>query len=97
MKRLIGILSLAFSGLLYASSSFATEKLVVLTFDDGPRPNVLKNLLPLLQKYSTPATFFVIGAEVLQNDKLVKEMHENGYKIENHSCCLLYTSPSPRD
>ncbi|MBI2446659.1 MAG: polysaccharide deacetylase family protein [Parcubacteria group bacterium] len=79
------ILIFALIGLLHTSSSFAAEKLIVLTFDDGPRPYVLENLLPLLQKYSAPATFFMIGAKILPNDKLVKKMSENGYEIENHS------------
>lgn len=85
MNRLVGILLLALGSLLYVSTSFAAEKLIVLTFDDGPRPYVLKNLLPLLQKYSAPAAFFMIGAEILPNTNLVKEMAENGYGIENHS------------
>lgn len=85
MKCRIVILIFALIGLLHTSSSFAAEKLIVLTFDDGPRPYVLENLLPLLQKYSAPATFFMIGAKILPNDKLVKKMSENGYEIENHS------------
>lgn len=84
-RRLVGVLSLMSFALLYASSSLADEKIIVLTFDDGPRPYVLKNLLPLLKKYSAPATFFVIGSEILPNAELLKEMSENGYEIENHS------------
>lgn len=85
MRRLIAILIFTLPGFLCVSRSWAVEKLIVLTFDDGPRPYVLKNLLPLLKNYSAPAAFFMIGAEILQNDKLVKEMSENGYEIENHS------------
>lgn len=85
MGRWIAVLTFALIGLLHSSNSFAAEKLIILTFDDGPRPYVLKNLLPLLKKYSAPAAFFMIGAEVLQKEKLVKEMYESGYEIENHS------------
>src|SRR3989344_3420876 len=86
MKRRAGaILFFLLVFCLFPLNSFATKKLIVLTFDDGPRPYVLKNLLPLLQKYSAPSAFFMIGAEVLQNGGLVKEMSENGYEIENHS------------
>lgn len=85
MKHFVGILTFFLTGFLYVSDSLAIEKLVVLTFDDGPRPHVLKNLLPLLQQYSAPAAFFMIGAEILPNNKLVKEMGESGYEIENHS------------
>lgn len=85
VKHLIGIFLFALSGFFYTSNVLAAEKLIVLTFDDGPRPYVLKNLLPLLKQYSAPATFFMIGAEILPNIRLVKEMGENGYEIENHS------------
>ena len=86
MKRRAGaILFFLLVFCLFPLNSFATKKLIVLTFDDGPRPYELKNLLPLLKKYSAPATFFMIGAEILQNDKFVKEMSEKDYEIENHS------------
>ncbi len=63
----------------------AAEKIIVLNFDDGPRPAVLKNLLPLLEKYDIAATFFVIGSAIWPNAKLIEEMNENGHEIENHS------------
>lgn len=85
MKHLTGILLFLLVSLLHIPDSLAVEKFIVLTFDDGPRPYVLKNLLPLLQKYSAPATFFMVGSEILPNYKLIKEMSENGYEIENHS------------
>ncbi len=85
MKHLGGILLFVLISFLHVSNSFAIEKFIMLTFDDGPRPYVLKDLLPLLKKYFVPATFFMIGTEILQKEKLVKEMFENGYDIENHS------------
>ena len=36
------------------------QKLVALTFDDGPTKNV-SQILPLLDKYNAKATFFLIG------------------------------------
>ena len=62
-----------------------TPKTIALCFDDGPRPWVLKELLPVLEKYKTPGNFFVIGCFVPQNKELVRKMHEAGYEIENHS------------
>lgn len=85
MRRLVIILFITSFGFLYVPNLFASEKLISLTFDDGPRPHVLKNLLPLLKQYSVPATFFMIGAEILPNGKFVKDMSESGYEIENHS------------
>lgn len=85
MKYLVGILSILLIGFLRIPNSFANEKIIALTFDDGPRPHVLEDLLPLLKQYSVPATFFMIGAEILSNNKFVKKMNESGYEIENHS------------
>ncbi len=39
------------------------QKVVALTFDNGPTKNVEK-ILPLLDKYDAKATFFVIGNEL---------------------------------
>ena len=39
------------------------EKVVALTFDDGPSKNV-NEILPLLAKYDVKATFFLIGNEI---------------------------------
>ena len=40
-------------------------KTIVLCFDDGPRPQVLKELLPLLENYDIPASFFMEGDMIL--------------------------------
>jgi len=80
--------------LFYGSNSFAEEKLVVLTFDDGPRPDVLlgKNrqigLIELLESYFgrfIPANFFVIGGEAQSHQKLIKNLSKKGFFIENHT------------
>lgn len=39
------------------------EKVIALTFDDGPTNNV-KQILPLLDTYNAKATFFLIGNEL---------------------------------
>lgn len=61
------------------------QKTIVLNFDDGPRPKMLEELLPLLKKHKVPAAFFVIGATTKQNQEWLKKIHKAGYKIENHS------------
>lgn len=61
------------------------DKRIALTFDDGPRPAVLQNLLPLLSRFHVPATFFVIGSIAQSNEKWLLEEHRLGHEIENHS------------
>lgn len=66
------------------------DKIIVLTFDDGPRPDVLRELLPVLEKHGARGTFFVIGATLASvsngGDKyLLEKMLASGHEIENHS------------
>ena len=46
------------------SSKDNKEKVVYLTFDDGPGGNVTKDILDTLKKEEVLATFFVIGSEI---------------------------------
>lgn len=61
------------------------EKRIVLTFDDGPHPSVLANLLPLLKFHNISATFFVIGSVAKDNPEWLVTISQNGHEIENHS------------
>lgn len=42
------------------------EKTVYLTFDDGPVPTYTKQVINILQQYDVPATFFMVGENVLK-------------------------------
>lgn len=65
-----------------------SKKKIALTFDDGPKPNVLKDLLPVLADYDIKATFFVNGFR-LKNDEsaqsLIRQMIIVGHSIQNHT------------
>ncbi|MEI4618216.1 polysaccharide deacetylase family protein [Bacillus cereus] len=61
------------------------EKLIALTFDDGPNPHATEKIVELLKKYDAKATFFVIGENVQKYPELVKKTYENGNEIGNHS------------
>jgi len=60
-------------------------KTIVLCFDDGPRPEVIKKLLPILEACNVKVSFFVEGAVAANNKELIKKMHDAGHGIENHS------------
>ncbi|MED4056781.1 polysaccharide deacetylase family protein [Niallia taxi] len=60
------------------------EKLVALTFDDGPTGNV-DDLLPLLDKYNAKATFFLIGRELKGNLPAAEKIVAAGHQIGNHT------------
>ncbi len=62
-----------------------TEKLVALTFDDGPDSAGTESILEVLQKHQAPSSFFVIGSQVLKNRALLQKIHEQGHLIGNHT------------
>lgn len=61
------------------------EKLIALTFDDGPS-NVTNDVLDILEKEQIPATFFLIGENIVPEykDTLIRELNLN-CEIANHS------------
>lgn len=61
------------------------QKVVVLTFDDGPDELVTPPLLDLLKQYKAPATFFCIGRHINANKELLKKIDTDGHIIGNHS------------
>ena len=64
-------------------------KQIALTFDDGPNDPHTLNLLEVLAKHNTPATFFLIGRYVRQRSDIVAAMAQAGHVIGNHT----YTHP----
>lgn len=62
-----------------------SEKVVALTFDDGPKPGVTEPLLDVLRQERVPATFFVIGKHVVEYPELTKQIVDSGMELANHS------------
>lgn len=61
------------------------KKKVALTFDDGPHPQYTVEMLEGLKEKNVKATFFLLGEEVEKYPEIVKQMHEEGHVIGNHS------------
>ena len=61
-----------------------TEKLVALTFDDGPAPHWTPDFLDVLADTGTPATFFMVGRNVRDHADLVRDRLA-GHEVGNHS------------
>lgn len=70
------------------------EKVIYLTFDDGPSKNT-KRILDILDKYHAKATFFVTGTNQNYN-YLIKEAYQRGHTIGlhtySHDYKTVYTS-----
>lgn len=63
----------------------ATEKVLALTFDDGPDTKNTPLVLKILRKHNIPATFFCIGKNLIGNEKLIMQIINQGHLIGNHS------------
>lgn len=70
---------------LFLLSNTQQEKILYLTFDDGPVPDVIERLLDLLDKYQIKVTFFIIGSRAERTPDLLHEIHKRAHTIANHS------------
>ncbi len=61
------------------------EKKVAISFDAAWGNDDTEELINILAEYEVPATFFVVGAWVDKYPESVKQLHEAGHKIGNHS------------
>lgn len=88
---LFSILSLFLVFLLIFQPVLATtptpneEKLVYLTFDDGPTPKITEDILDILKAHDVKATFFIVGKEVKGRENILKRIYEEGHGIGLHT------------
>lgn len=61
------------------------EKLLYLTFDDGPHPEATPFVLDELQKYGAKGTFFCIGKNVQAYPQIYKRILSEGHRVGNHT------------
>src|SRR5690554_5788271 len=57
------------------------EKVIALTFDDGPHPRYTNEILDLLKEYDVKATFFVLGKLAEAYPDIIKRQSEEGHEI----------------
>lgn len=72
-----------FGDLLYRINT--SEKVVALTFDDGPSTNNTEDVLKILRENGIRATFFMIGKNIAEHPELAKRVLQEGHQIANHS------------
>ncbi|MFY0606134.1 MAG: polysaccharide deacetylase family protein [Cyclobacteriaceae bacterium] len=61
------------------------EKVIYLTFDDGPQQGVTNYVLDLLHSYQAKATFFCVGNALESNSELVDRLISEEHLLANHS------------
>ncbi|MFI5450766.1 polysaccharide deacetylase family protein [Pedobacter sp. UC225_61] len=62
-----------------------SEKIVYLTFDDGPIPNVTDFVLNTLKSFGIKATFFCIGDNISKHPSVFERIKNEGHAIGNHT------------
>lgn len=61
------------------------EKIIALTFDDGPNKEHTHKVLSILEEQNATATFFVIGKNIFGNENIIKKIDAAGHTIGNHT------------
>jgi peptidoglycan/xylan/chitin deacetylase (PgdA/CDA1 family) len=61
------------------------EKVIYLTFDDGPIPEVTPFVLDQLNSFRAQATFFCIGKNIDANPAIFQRILNDGHAIGNHT------------
>ncbi|MCX2583282.1 polysaccharide deacetylase family protein [Pedobacter sp. MR22-3] len=62
-----------------------TEKVIYLTFDDGPIPNVTEFVLKTLKAFNAKATFFCIGDNIVKHPEIYAKVIKDSHAIGNHT------------
>ncbi|MDE7378881.1 MAG: polysaccharide deacetylase family protein [Paraprevotella sp.] len=61
------------------------EKVVYITFDDGPIPEATPFVLDTLDRFGIKATFFMVGDNVRKHPDIYRMVVERGHRIGNHT------------
>lgn len=61
------------------------QRVVALTFDDGPTPRYTAGILGILAEKDVNATFFLIGREADENPVETRSIVEAGHELGNHT------------
>lgn len=71
------------------------EKVLFLTFDDGPVPEATPYVLDCLAEHAAKGTFFCLGAQVSKNPELFSRILREHHQVGNHSYSHLNGWQSP--
>ncbi|MBE0662430.1 MAG: polysaccharide deacetylase family protein [Bacteroidales bacterium] len=73
------------------------EKVLYLTFDDGPVAGVTDKTLAILDRFKAKATFFCVGDNVRKHPEIFKRIIEEGHAVGNHTFNHLNGWKTPAD
>jgi peptidoglycan/xylan/chitin deacetylase (PgdA/CDA1 family) len=61
------------------------KKVVYLSFDDGPVPEVTASVLSILNHYGIKGTFFCVGDNVCNYPEIFEQIKNEGHVVGNHT------------
>lgn len=71
------------------------ERVLYITFDDGPIPGVTPWVLDTLREHGAHATFFVVGNNAAKHPELLARIKEEGHAVGNHTWDHMKGSHAP--
>lgn len=69
----------------FYSDGLSSKKWVTLTFDDGPKPEVIDKIFDILKKENVKATFFLVGSNIKLHSQYVSKYLQLGHEIGSHT------------
>ena len=86
-KNIIPLIIIAVAILILCAVSYADsdDKLVALTYDDGPHQKYTPLILDVLKKHNARATFFMVGERAKNLPEIVSRINKEGHSIGNHT------------
>ncbi len=81
---------------IYEIKPNSNQKVIALTFDDGPWKNTTRQTLDILKKNNIKATFFVVGSALQNHPQLGKQIIAQGHAIANHTWNHWYHFMNPQ-
>ena len=66
-------------------SSRTSEKIIAISFDDGPDAHSTPQILKILNDYAVESVFFCIGKRIKGNENIIRQIISDGHVIGNHS------------
>ncbi|PKP50782.1 MAG: polysaccharide deacetylase family protein [Bacteroidetes bacterium HGW-Bacteroidetes-12] len=61
------------------------EKIIYLTFDDGPTPEITEWTLATLKAFNAKATFFCVGSNAAKHPEIFQQIIAEGHAVGNHT------------
>ena len=91
IKKQIPVSEKQYNNIINIYDNSSDEKIVYLTFDDGPSENITPLILDLLKQENLKATFFILGSNAELYPQIVQREYQEGHFLANHGYSHKYS------